>query len=290
MGVYDVDGNRILIPYDKDGNTINTAFDYEGAEVFKQVRVMEYNVGGWYIGSGTNIPAAADATWYAIQNGIIASQNADIMCICEYWNQFSQAGRTALSVLNPYYDYIHAENGNSQYYGRCICSKYEILSYTAHTYTGDGDGRYYDEAVISIEGESVHVFVTHLHPSDSTKRIAQATELFNYVHALTDKYIIAGDFNSNLLYPFSEVNAAIYNQFLNDGCEIANDGDFGILPTACNTANWDADKFAIDNIITSDGISINSVWTDLTKTTNVNVLSTGKIDHVPLIADINIRG
>ena len=97
------------------------------------------------------------------------------------------------------------------------------------------------------------------------------------------------DINYNALYyPFSEVNSAIYQQYLDYGCTIANDGAFGILNTACNSANWASDAFAIDNIICSSDFTIQSVATDLTKTANETVLADGKIDHIPLYATIEM--
>ena len=222
--------------------------------------------------------------YYALQNGIIKGQDADVLAICEYWGVFSKTGRTALPMLEQYYPYIEKYNVDATYLGRAICSKYPIVSYTPHTFTGES--RYYDDAVINYAGENIHVIVTHFHPSETPTKIAEAKQLFNYVSALTEKFIICGDFNSTLYDPFSETNAAIYNQFLNAGCTLANDGAFGIFPTACNSDDWATDKFAIDNIIASGGITITDVWTDLTKTTDG--ITDGKIDHIPLIAELSV--
>lgn len=293
MSIYQADGTELRTAYNKKGKTISVAYDREETIVFPDaLRVMEYNVGGWYIGSGTNVPANADATWYALQDGIISRQDADILCICEYWSQFSKTGRTAQSVLLPYFRYIHEEDGTAKYHGHAICSKYPIRSYTTHIYTdsvSDTNKRYYDEAVINIRGANVHVFVTHLHASDIPKRIQEAGELFDYVQTLTEPFIVCGDFNSPLHDPFSSQNTGVYQQFLDEGCTIANGGSHGILNTACNSANWDNDKFAIDNIICSPGFIINNVWTDEEKTTDSNVLATNKIDHIPIIAEIDME-
>lgn len=290
MSIYQADGTELRTGYSKKGKTISAAYDLEGTLIFPDaLRVMEYNVGGWYIGSGTNVPASADAAWYDLQTGIISRQDADILCICEYWSQFSQAGRTAQSVLLPYYRYIHEESGTAQYYGRAICSRYPIISYTTHVYTGDTSGRYYDEAVINYKNEPVHIFVTHLHPSDIPKRIEQAEELHTYVQTLTEPFIICGDFNSPLHDPFSSQNESIYRPFLDDGDSLANAGAFGILDTACNGADWESGKFAIDQIICSPEFTIQSVWTDEEKTTDATVLATNKIDHIPIIAEIEME-
>ena len=247
------------------------------------LKICTYNVGNWYIGSGTNVPAEKDSEYYSLQRGMIADINADILCLNEYWTTFSKTGRTALSLLSQYYQYIETAGGSTQYMGRAICSKYPIISYTSHYFVTDSS-RYYDVAEISIYGTTVYVIVTHLHPSNASYKIAQATELHEFI---TDqgyeRYLICGDFNSTLYDPFSETNAAIYQQFINDGCALANDGAFGILNTACNSTDWANEAFAIDNIIISDAFSVESVNTDLTKTTDSIV---DKIDHVPLYAII----
>ena len=285
MAVYDVDGNLLTAVYDVEGNALSSAYDVEGNLIYSDntLRVCTYNVGGWYIGSGTNVPTASDPAFYALQNGMISDINADILCIEEFWTMFSSS-RTAASLLSQYYDYIETADGNTTYSGRAICSKYPITSYTQHYFSGE-TARYYDHAVINFNGTNLNVFVTHLHPSDSTIRIAEATELFNYIQTQGyTNYIVCGDFNSNLHDPMTEVNIAIYKQFLDEGCAIANDGAFGILNTACNSADWSQDAFAIDNIIASDAFTINSVNTNTAKTTNAAVLAANKIDHIPLYA------
>ena len=292
MSIYNKDGIQLLSAYDVDGNELINAYDVEGNLIFHKdaglIKVCSYNVGGWYIGSGTNVPANKDEAYYTLQNGMIDDIDADILCLEEYWATFSQSGRTAESLLSQYYPYIQTAGGTTQYTGRAICSKYPIINYTQHTFSGET--RYYDCAEINISGETVYVFVTHLHPSDPTTRIAEAVELYNFIQTQGyEKYIVCGDFNSNLFDPMTEVNIAIYKQFLDIGCTIANDGNFGILNTACNSADWASDAFAIDNIIASDSFTFESVGTDLAKITNSTVLADGKIDHVPLYAVISFE-
>ena len=292
MSIYNKDGIQLLSAYDVDGNELINAYDVDGNLIFHKdaglIKVCSYNVGGWYIGSGTNVPANLDSAYYELQNGTIHEINADILCIQEYWSVFSKTGRTAQSLLEQYYPYIHTADGSATYTGRAICSKYPIESYTVHTFSGES--RYYDHAVINVGGIQINVFVTHLHPSSSTTKVAEATELCNYIKSQGyERYIICGDFNSNLYDPMSEWNIAIYKQFLDEGCTIANDGAFGILNTACNSADWENDAFAIDNIIVSDAFTFESVSTDLAKITNSTVLADGKIDHVPLYAVISFE-
>lgn len=285
MAVYNKGGVLLSSIYTDGGYEAYRAYDVNGDEVFRGgLKVCTYNVGGWYIGSGTNVPATKDAVFYDLQNSIIFSIDADVLVLEEFWTQFSQSGRTAASLLSQYYPYIQTADGSATYTGRAICSKYPISSYTQHTFSGET--RYYDEAVITIDGNTIYFFVTHLHPSDLTIRAAEATELCNYVKTLTDDFIIGGDFNNIIRNPLSESNEAIYRQFLDYGCSMANGGSLGILDTACNSADWANDKFAIDNILVSDGFSIETIGTDLTKITDPDVLAAEKIDHVPFYATI----
>ena len=293
MAVYDINGDSLQAVYGLNGSALSHAYDIDGTEIFPdepptppQLRFMQYNVGGWYIGSGTNVPSAKDSAFYALQNGIISTQDADILCIEEYWDTFSGAGRTALSMLQQYYPYIQSTQGNTQYWGRCICSKYPIASITHHTFQGDSRG--YDEAVINVNGENILVVCALLNPTDNSLKASEATEIFNTVSAFNGRYVICGDFNSTIKDPFSETNHAIYDQFLNADCTLANGGAFGIKSTYSNQSDWSESNSPIDNIICSDGITITDVWTDLTKTTNADVLAAGKIDHIPLIAEVEL--
>lgn len=287
--IYNKDGTALSSAYSVSGQRLQSAYDVDGAVVFSNdltMKVCTYNVGGWYIGSGTNVPAAEDSAYYALQNSMIGNIDADILCLEEYWTTFSKAGRTAESLLSQYYPYIRTAKGTTQYMGRAICSKYPIVSYASNYFSVD-TSRYYDVAEINVNNDIIHVFVTHLSTSDQTWKITQATEIHNYIDTHNiDPFIICGDFNSTLTDPMSETNIGIYKQYLDDGCSIANDGAFGIFGTYCNNTDWENTSAGIDNIICSDIFSIESVGTNLDKITNETVLADGKIDHIPLYAVI----
>lgn len=272
--LYDTTGETLLDAYDVRGNSLKCYDDIS-------LKVCTYNVGGWYIGSGSNVPASEDAKYYTLQNGMISEIDADILCLEEYWTNFS-ASRTAESLLSQYYPYIRSNGGGSAYFGRAICSKYPIISYASNNFTVDS-GRYFDVAEIDVDGLIVYVFVTHFSTSNQSYKIQQATEIFNYIERRSlNPFIVCGDYNSTLTNPMSETNLGIYQQFIDVGCTLANDGAFGILNTACNSSDW-SEAFAIDNIIISDTFEIKSVSTDLTKTMDV---INDKIDHIPLIAEL----
>lgn len=285
MSVYKVDGRLASMLFDINGSVLQKAYDVNGNEVFDSefsaFRVMQYNVGAWYIGSGTNVPSDKDAEYYALQNGMLTNDDPDILCIEEYWTKFSPS-RNASTLLSAHFPYIHAENGGSQYFGRCICSKYPITAYTKKQFTVDTD-RYYDCATIDKDGTDIYVFVTHFSTNNNTYKVEQSKQILDYIKAnAIQNYIICGDFNSNMTNPMSTTTSGIFGRFTDDGASLANGGTFGIKQTYCNGTDW-TNTTAIDNIIVSDSFTIASVQTDQTKITD-GLNET--IDHIPLIANL----
>lgn len=290
MAIYDADGNQLLVCYDADGSQLSHAYDADGSVIYSAItinlKVMEYNVGQWYIGSGVNVPLAKDAEYYALQNGMIANDDADILCLCEYRTQFS-SNRTAKSMLEQYYPYIAENNGTAGYNGKCICSKYPISDYQSYFYTMDaGRKNNYDVVTVTVDDIPIKVICTHLEPTNQTVKHAQALELFNFAQSLNSRYIICADFNTEMVNPMSSDNNAVYGNFLNAGDTLANGGAFGIFNTSCNSDDWTNDANSIDNIICSPSIEITSVSTDTTKVTDS--IMEGKIDHIPLIAEVSV--
>lgn len=284
--IYDVNGNVLSSVYDVDGNELSKAYDIEGNLIFQKepinLKVMTYNVGGWYTGTGNNVPSADDSAYYALQNAIMGGQNADILCLEEYWNSFSKAGRTALSLLEQYYPYIQTRNGTNTYFGRAICSKYPITNYVTNAFANES-ARYFDRAEVLVDDITLNVLVTHLGLTAETRQ-PQALQLFNYVQNYSN-VILCGDFN----IPISSVSDSEYvndyKQFVDAGYHLANGGDLGFIETYTNS-NGDGTWSCIDQIITSSNIAINSVTTDRTKVTD-EIDDT--IDHIPLIATVQIN-
>lgn len=291
--IYNVNGETFSPAYNVSGENIIAAYNVSGNQVFpngKLLKVMTYNVGGWYIGSGANVPTTYDSQYYALQNAIIGGQNADILCIEEYWNNFS-SNRTARSLLEQYYPYIEARNGNTTYFGRAICSKYPITSYTQHLFTGEAK-RYYDTATINVDGTSVSVLVTHLGLT-TEERVTQAAELRTYIETL-DNVILCGDFNTAYAMGTSgedsEEYTTVWLPFINAGYHLANCSDengFHGTYWKYGQSKW----LNLDNIVTSANISILSVSTDQTKVTNPVSADPNWIrDHIPLVAEIAVGG
>lgn len=284
--VYDINGSPLYSAYDKNAIELQSAFDVYGNSLFS---VMTYNVGQWYIGSGTNVPSAKDSQYYALQNGMLQNDDADIVFLEEYWKTFSGTGRTAKSILEQYYPYIHEQGGDSGYYGRCICSKYPIDNYTVHTYTNDAQ-RYYDSCDILFGGTSVTLVITHL-STVSSERIAQLSELLSFLGTL-DTFICAGDFNTlDCRSVGGQDYTDIIAPILSQGYHCANCSSFGFLDTYFDQTSprpnvdggWAG---CLDNIVTSSNISVGSAFVDTTKMTDG---LTDKVDHMPLIADLIIN-
>lgn len=291
MSIYEKSGGLVLSPYSVSGGNLNQAYDVNGVKVFDgtgiPLKVMTYNVGTWYEGKHTNVPAAKDEEYYNLQNGMIQRDNPDILCMCEYCKQFSKSGRTALSMLQQYFPYIHEQGGDnpdaSNSNGRCIASKYPITNYTVHNF-GDGSGLYYDSCTITVDNVPITVVVTHLVYSGEEKRIAELKTVIQFLQT-QEKFILCGDLNTLVCKSTTDKNYIDMIQLLLDaGFHIANCGNFGFLVTYSDepTGTWTG---CLDNIVTSSNIQILSAHVDTTKLTDG---LQEKTDHMPLIAELSI--
>lgn len=293
MAIYDKNGHILASAYDKNGNRLSKAYDKNGHLIFSTdsiiLKVMTYNVGQWYIGSGTNVPSAKDADYYALQKGMLERADADILCIEEYWKIFSQIGRTALSILQEYFPYIHEQGGDSGYFGRCICSKYPISNYTVRNYAHT-PSRYYDSCTVTIDNKDITLIITHpsVHEVD---RQQELPDLLNYLETL-DTFILCGDFNTGISESTGNVDSTnpyyITNvkPFVDAGYNTANFGEHGFLLTCVDGVYGTGTNWYIDNIYTSSDIDILSASVDTVKITDsIN----DKVDHMPLIATLQIN-
>lgn len=282
--IYDLNGSTLSSAFDKSGNASASAYDITGDQVFATIiKVMTYNVGGWYCGSGTNVPSAQDAEYYALQNGMLSEHSdVDVLCLQEYMTNFSELPRTADSVLSPYFTYRNCRQSGT-YFGRGICSKTEITGYTTNAYTAESS-RYYDKAYVELGGKQIAIFTTHLGLTLANRQ----SEIAELITALqNEEYFIAcGDFNMLDCKSVSgEDYTAIIEPILNAGFNSANCTDYGFLETYSDqpTGTYTG---CLDNIVTSSNIDILSASVDTTKLTD-NL--TEKADHMPLIAELQIN-
>ena len=286
MAIYDANGEQLYRAYSADGNELGYAYDADGNVIFQKeqpigtpLRAMTYNVGQWYDGTGSNVPADKDAEYYALQNGMIQSADADLLFLCEYNATFSKAGRTAESMLSQYFKYILSQE--SSVWGRAICSKYPLSNWTHHSYSNE-TRRYYDSAEMTVDGKQITVVVTHL--ATDAKRNAQVLELISYLSTL-NTFICAGDFNPITISNGKTTDADDYTNIivplLNAGFNLVN-GSTKFVYTYNDVDWWGC----LDNIVTSPNIQITSSYVDETKLTDSIVDE--RVDHMPLIAELVI--
>lgn len=287
--IYDVASNTLHEAYDSDGEEVTSAFDVNGDQAYWKsgfpLKVMTYNVGQWYKGTSTNVPADLDQAYYALQSGMIERNNPDILAIQEYWTLFSQTGRTSLSVLEEYFPYIYEVGVSSGFYGRCICSKYPISNYTTHNYVSDS-ARYYDSCTITVDETPITVLTTHLSLQEEN-RVSEISELIEYLDTQT-RFICCGDYNTNIMSesvtdPYYPTNV---EPFFEAGFHSANYAKNGFLATSNNGVDGKGINSYIDNIYTSSNIDVINAYVDRTKITDdISEI----VDHMPLIANLWIN-
>lgn len=280
MSVYNKNGELLSKVYGRSGNLLSAAYSKDGTQIFPDgpvtLKVMTYNIGAWYDGKGTNVPADKDEAYFNLQYGTLADNDPDILFLEEYWDQFSQAGRTAISFLSQLFPYVYPVNGNTKYFGRCFCSKYPLSGYQQRLYSGQNE-RYYDTIIANINGQNVTLCVTHLGLT-SDVRATQAQELLTFAQTVQTPLIIAGDFNTASSRPDGTDYNNVLLPFLNAGYSLANCGDFGRLITYMDLEYGNG---ALDNIIFSEQFTITNVYVDNRKETDQ---LSEHIDHMPLIA------
>lgn len=285
--IYSIDGTPLNAVYGIDGSELDQAYSIDGDLIYQKepvtLKVMSYNIGGWYDGQGTNVPANKDSAYYALQSGIFENNDADVLCMQEYMTQFSST-RTAESVLSPYFQYRNCRQVGT-YYGRGICSKYELSDYTVNTYT-DNANRYYDKAYITVGGRRIAVFTTHFDPHSFDNRKLEVQQL---ITALSNEeyFICCGDYNVLTIRidgdtDTSEDYLEIVKPLLDAGFHCANWSTEGFIPTmgahqllAC-----------IDGIITSANIDVINAYADQSK---LNDSAVEYVDHVAFVAVLQIN-
>lgn len=290
MSIYDLTGSPLSDAYNVSGDALSLAYDKSGDIIYTagdRLKVMTYNVGGWYIGSGRNVPAAEKDAYYALQTGMIEAAAPDILFINEYLEEFSDDGTSALTMLQSLFPYVERVT-NGTYFGRAICSTYPISNYSSHTFSV-GSPYYYDSAEVVIDGTPVTLVVIHLIVNPETTRYTQAQELLAYLQTL-DTFICAGDFNTGISTNTATTSSTEYEKFVkifvDAGFHTANFGSSGFMVTCNDGVNGTGTDWYIDNIITSADIDVVSAYVDTTKLTDG---ISGKTDHMPLIALLEVQ-
>lgn len=285
--VYDINGNPLAAAYDINGNPLSAAYDIDGINIYSaatpdatSIKVMSYNVGQWYTGTGVVVPAEKDAEYYSLQKSMIDAIDADILVLQEYRDNMSETGRTALSMLINKYPYQYAKTVNTGiYFGRAIYSKYPLSGYTVNTYSqSDAAGRYYDKVTVRVGDTPISVINTHLALTLSY-RDAQIAEVIAYIKSLGGHFILCGDLNMMANATWEEAYDSIVAPMLAEGWHLAN-GESEAVTTYYGDGS---ELLALDNIISD--LPISGVYTDTTKLTD-DISDT--IDHVPLVATVEL--
>lgn len=287
MAIYDVNGNSIALAYGLDNTLLGIIYDVNGDIVFSPntIKVMEYNVGQYHIGSGSLMPASEKETYADLQTTIFNNHNPDICLMQEATTNFCADGTIADDFLSTWFDTFRTSRGSIPYQGHKVATNgYSIVDYTDVPFI-NAVGNYpaYETFYITLNGKSVFFVNTHM-STNQTYQVAQCMEVLD---AVSDKeyFVICGDFNTVITSALNEEDYTdCIKPFLDAGYADANCGKFGVFPNYYATSDPNASyKPATDHIIVSSNIKIVNAYVDTTKLTDD---IDDKIDHVPLIAEL----
>ena len=286
MSVYDLNGNEIDLVYDKNGNTISQAYDINGNPLINtepvNIKVMSYNVRWWQNFNSQQ----------TMQEEIISTYTPDIIG----FQEFSRNTNVPTVGANVLVDYPAIRLSN-HFNFNALASKYTLYNLTSADYqTQDQydidtyhETRSYMKCYMHINGKNICWLNTHLCCQNSTPQYAQMLELFNM--AEQEEYvIITGDFNSHGMDIESDDYIGLYKQYVDSGYHLINSTlltGFTKTWTSSTTATSTTQMtYPHDNIITSSNINIISAYFDDTK---FSYLNGEAIDHIPLVAKLQIR-
>lgn len=271
--ITNIDNEKLLYAVNRNGKAIR-AVNVNGSDIGNiagTLTLMTYNCGGYYIGSGTNVPSDKVNLYKGVLHSIMEANSADIMCVQEHWTNFS-TGITAESIIREYYDDWGENGGSTTYGGRATASRLPVLSRSYWTFSKVGSqGNCYD-TVVNVGGKSVHVLSIHLDWVQQDRQALQVRELLTWA-ADKEYFVICGDFNSECTARSGEDWYSVLKPFEDVGYTLGNGGKFGFKITSAG--------YALDNIITSPNIVIEKVWRDETKLHTEGVEA---VDHLPLCA------
>ena len=159
-------------------------------------------------------------------------------------------------------------------YGVAILSKYPIMATDHRLYknTREAERRGFIRAEVRIDGRTVNFLTTHLDYQYEDGRVYEAQQLLDALKEVKDPLIVVGDFND---VPAGEAYQSMHRSF--------DDAWLSLHPTD-EGFSYPADKPAkrIDYILTraSDGIKAKRAW----------IVQTLASDHVPVVAELEVRG
>lgn len=287
--LYTVNGNAISASYNVHGNPLSRAYDVHGNQIGgAPLKVMNYNVGQWYIGTTAKVPVAKRADYFNLHNGIFSRHNADVLILQEALNKWCDDGSTTESLLSPYFDDQKSWRATTNYQGHYICTKgYQMTDAVAHPYSANkGNYPAFESVKINVGGRDVYIVNAHNDYVLSYQKV-EIPDLLNVIKDF-EYFIMMGDFNVALTETTAHDTTQeqyIYNikPFLDAGYNVGN-GVLEYIPTYFATSSPTGGELT-DNVITSPNITIDRLYADTTKLTDS---ITDKIDHIPLIAEVTI--
>lgn len=303
MAIYDKNGNMLSVCYNKNGNSLNAAYDKYGNTVFPDsinLRVANYNVGDWYIGSHSYVPEAKKTQYENLQETIFRNINADVCCMQEAPPKFCTDGTLASMILNQFFDHYEtcaAYESSPIPYRTDATKTLTIEDFRMINFTGSansGSTQTYEKFYVTIGNKRICFIESHYSLTHSTA-VLQNQQMIQAV--ANEPYFIAmGDLNTRIYptdenYLLTEDYIDLVKPWIDLGYHSANCADFGVFYTYGSTS-WEqyqqGDGYicATDHIFTSSNIMINNAWMDTTK--RIDAI-TDKVDHMPIIADLIIN-
>lgn len=297
MPVYSLNGTPSNIAYSRAGTLLSQAYNIQGNPLLSQgtgspLKVMTYNVGQWYIGTGSQMPAEAVPTYPNLQHQIMDDNRPDVLAVQEYRSPM-YTGITVDSVIGEFF--TDTQNTlNTGYKAKALYTNgYPISDYEAIDFPNDSSWNYL-KAKITVDGKDVWLINTHLITSYSMadadrerKKVEQAGYIFNAVKNL-DRFIIMGDFNVICKNTNHVEYITMMKQFVGAGYNMTNcSPQSGFIRTCSETTDMFNDGEPCDIIITSPNIVIDNAYLDDNKF--AVVAETGnRFDHLPVIAELTI--
>ena len=285
---YYVDANGIL-------------YRYQALTSPYRLRVMTYNVGGWYMGEDEqNVPAEKVDEYRTLQRTILSNQQPDVVGIQEYWYYFDQDNTiTAEDIIGKYFVDICTFDVHSKHYGKAIASKvfpledykhYRFNVYIDHPTYGNTYYYGFERAYVNVNGKRICIINTWLDSNDRywDNRKEEVAQLLDYI-ATEPYFVLMGDFNVDCPNGVDEDHYIDFiKPFVDAGYNVCNNairnGAFIHIPTYYRR---NGTSEALDQIITSSNITVENVFIDRTKLDDQ--ITEDKIDHVPFIADLVIN-
>lgn len=287
--IYTVQGQQINTPYSINGVPQDQVYDINGRPLLESgtmLSIMTYNVGQWYIGNDNRVPTAQKSEYYNLQYNTFSDNPVDVLFLQEYLNSWCVDGSLASEFINPFFDHQEITNPTG-YIGHSICTKqeYPMSNYTSHAFTTNkGNYPSFESAEITVDGKTITIVNTHNDYVLSYQR-QEVTDLLAFL-AYLDYFILCGDFNIDL--SVEETTGDQYQnsvqRFLDAGYHVGN-CVVSWIPTYFGSASPTGGKYT-DQIVTSSNIDIVSLRAYTAKLTD----GIGdKIDHIPLIAELEIH-